>query len=104
MPVYEEPDGTLEGIDGVVDKDLASALLANGVHFVARSMKYHRPRGIVGSGAEEPNAIVQVGIGARTVPNLRATQVELGHTPHDVGHEGCDRPPPTQHGIDVRVD
>lgn len=56
---------------------LASALLANGQHLVARSFKYGRPRGIVGHGAEEPNAIVQLGQGARTLPNLRATQVEL---------------------------
>ena len=56
---------------------LASALLANDVHLVARSLKYHRPRGIVGSGAEEPNAIVQVGEKARTQPSLVATQVEL---------------------------
>ena len=38
---------------------LASALLANDLHFVGRSFKYHRPRGILGSGAEEPNALVQ---------------------------------------------
>ncbi|NKC14627.1 MAG: sarcosine oxidase subunit alpha family protein [Gammaproteobacteria bacterium] len=56
---------------------LASALLANGEHLVGRSFKYHRPRGIVAAGADEPNAIVQVGLGARTIPNLRATQVEL---------------------------
>ena len=46
---------------------LASALLANGVRFVGRSFKYHRPRGIFGSGAEEPNAIVQIGVGGRTL-------------------------------------
>ncbi len=56
---------------------LAAALLANGVHVVARSFKYGRPRGIVGHGAEEPNAIVQLGRGGQTVPNLRATQVQL---------------------------
>ncbi|WP_153102095.1 sarcosine oxidase subunit alpha family protein [Paraburkholderia hayleyella] len=56
---------------------LASALLANGVHFVARSVKYHRPRGIVTAGVEEPNAIVQLERGAYTVPNARATEVEL---------------------------
>ena len=56
---------------------LASALLANGVHLVGRSFKYHRPRGILGSGAEEPNALVQLGKGARTDPNMRATTVEL---------------------------
>ncbi|MDX1606579.1 MAG: sarcosine oxidase subunit alpha family protein, partial [Candidatus Competibacterales bacterium] len=56
---------------------LASALLANGIRVVGRSFKYHRPRGIVGSGAEEPNAILQVGRGARTLPAVRATQAEL---------------------------
>ena len=57
---------------------LASALLANGVHLVSRSFKYHRPRGILSAGAEEPNALVQVGEGrARTDPNLRATQVAV---------------------------
>lgn len=56
---------------------LASALLANGVRVVGRSFKYHRPRGIVGAGPEEPNAIVQLGRGPRTLPNCRATEVEL---------------------------
>ncbi|MCW8209234.1 sarcosine oxidase subunit alpha family protein [Verminephrobacter aporrectodeae subsp. tuberculatae] len=56
---------------------LASALLAQGVRCVARSFKYGRPRGIVGAGAEEPNALVQLGVGALTTPNLKATQVEL---------------------------
>jgi len=62
---------------GFAGDTLASALLANGVDVVGRSFKYGRPRGIVGHGAEEPNAIVEVGAGARRVPNLRATQVEL---------------------------
>jgi len=57
---------------------LASALLANGVHLVGRSFKYHRPRGILGSGAEEPNALVQIiKDKARTDPNMRATQIEI---------------------------
>ncbi|MFL6605224.1 MAG: sarcosine oxidase subunit alpha family protein [Steroidobacteraceae bacterium] len=57
---------------------LASALLANGVHLVGRSFKYHRPRGIFAAGAEEPNALVGVRRdAARYVPNLRATQIEL---------------------------
>ena len=56
---------------------LASALLANGVHLVARSFKYHRPRGIVASGSEEPNALVQLGEKARTAPNILATQIAL---------------------------
>ncbi len=56
---------------------LASALLAADVHLVGRSFKYHRPRGIVTAGSEEPNALVQLETGAATQPNLRATQVEL---------------------------
>ncbi len=56
---------------------LASALLANGVTEVGRSFKYYRRRGIVGSGAEEPNAIVQLGSGNASTPNLRASEVEL---------------------------
>ena len=57
---------------------LASALLANGVHLVGRSFKYHRPRGIFSSGAEETNALVQViNDKSKTDPNLRATQIEI---------------------------
>jgi sarcosine oxidase subunit alpha len=63
--------------EGYAGDTLASALLANGVRVVGRSFKLRRPRGIVGCGAEEPNAIVQVGEGAQAQPNLRATQVEL---------------------------
>ena len=51
--------------------------LANGVHLVGRSFKYHRPRGILSSGSEEPNALVRVGKGAYAEPNLRATQIEI---------------------------
>jgi sarcosine oxidase subunit alpha len=66
---------TYEGLQG---DTLASALLANGVHLVGRSFKYHRPRGILTAGAEEPSALVTVRRdAARTTPNLRATQVEL---------------------------
>jgi sarcosine oxidase subunit alpha len=57
---------------------LASGLLANGVHLIGRSFKYHRPRGIVAAGSEEPNGLVTVSRdAARSTPNLRATQVEL---------------------------
>jgi sarcosine oxidase subunit alpha len=56
---------------------LAAALLAHGVHLVGRSFKYHRPRGIMTAGAEEPNALVRLGQGAYAEPNLRATQIEL---------------------------
>ncbi len=62
---------------GYAGDTLASALLANGVHLVGRSFKYHRPRGILSCGAEEPNALVQLETGAGTQPNLRATQIEL---------------------------
>ena len=63
--------------EGHAGDTLASALLANGTHLVGRSFKYHRPRGIVSAGAEEPNALVQLARGARTEPNVRATQQEL---------------------------
>jgi len=57
---------------------LASALLANGVHLVGRSFKYHRPRGIFTSGVEETNALVQViNDKGKTDPNLRATQLKF---------------------------
>jgi len=57
---------------------LASALLANGIRLVGRSFKYSRPRGIVAAGAEEPNAIMQLGATEATqVPNVRATQQAL---------------------------
>ena len=62
---------------GYAGDTLASALLANGVRMLGRSFKYGRPRGIVGAGAEEPNALTQVETGAATIPNLKATQVEL---------------------------
>ncbi len=57
---------------------LASALIANNVHLVGRSFKYHRPRGIMTSGSEEPNAIVQVNPNSNiTEPNARATEIEI---------------------------
>ena len=62
---------------GLAGDTLCSALLANGVHMIGRSWKYHRPRGIVSSGSEEPNAIFQLEKGNRTIPNARGTQVEL---------------------------
>ena len=70
---------TFDGVDytGLEGDTLASALLANGVKLVARSFKYHRPRGILTAGSEEPNAIVELRSGARREPNTRATQIEL---------------------------
>ena len=62
---------TLYGFRG---DTLASALLANDIHLVGRSFKYHRPRGIMACGSEEPNAILQVGNDpSMTEPNTRAT-------------------------------
>jgi len=71
---------TFDGLlyQGYAGDTLASALIANGVHLVGRSFKYHRPRGILSAGAEEPNALITVTRGAgRVTPNLRATQIEL---------------------------
>jgi sarcosine oxidase subunit alpha len=71
---------TFDGVTyrGYAGDTLASALIANGVHLVGRSYKYHRPRGIVSAGAEEPNALVGLREGeGRFTPNLRATQIPL---------------------------
>ncbi|MFC4311597.1 sarcosine oxidase subunit alpha family protein [Steroidobacter flavus] len=68
-------DGKHHG--GYIGDTLASALLANGVKLVGRSFKYHRPRGILTAGSEEPNALVELRAGARREPNTRATVVEL---------------------------
>ena len=65
---------TLEGFEG---DTLASALLANDQMLVGRSFKYHRPRGVVASGAEEPNGLVNMGQGGRFEPNQRITTTEL---------------------------
>jgi sarcosine oxidase subunit alpha len=62
---------------GYAGDTLASALLANGVRLAARSFKYHRPRGVLTAGSEEPNALVELRTGARREPNTRATVAEL---------------------------
>ncbi len=62
---------------GFAGDTLASALLANDQMMIGRSFKYHRPRGLVASGAEEPNALVGLGAGTRFEPNQRATTTEL---------------------------
>jgi sarcosine oxidase subunit alpha len=67
---------TLSGFEG---DTLASALLANDKLMLGRSYKYHRPRGILASGAEEPNALMGVGQGPRFEPNQRSTTTELYH-------------------------
>ncbi|WP_285960214.1 sarcosine oxidase subunit alpha [Pseudomonas tohonis] len=67
-----------QSYQGYAGDSLAAALLANGVDIVGRSFKYSRPRGIVAAGAEEPNAILQIGSTPATqVPNVRATQQAL---------------------------
>ena len=75
-PIRFSFDGTdYTGFEG---DTLASALLANGVHLVGRSFKYHRPRGILSAGSEEPNALVGTDRGnGRFEPNTRATMVEI---------------------------
>lgn len=70
---------------GFAGDTLASALLANGVTLFGRSFKYHRPRGLLAAGLDEPNAIVQLERGAATIPNLKAPYVEL--------YEGLDARP-----------
>ena len=62
---------------GYAGDTLASALVANGVRLVGRSFKYHRPRGIISAGSEEPNGLVELRSGARREPNSRATMTEL---------------------------
>ena len=66
-----------QSMTGYAGDTLASALIANGVKLVGRSFKYHRPRGILTAGSEEPNALVELRSGARREPNTRATTTEL---------------------------
>lgn len=74
-PVKFRFDGReMTGFEG---DTLASALLANDRHLVARSFKYHRPRGIFAAGVEEPNALVELGEKGRLTPNVQATTQEL---------------------------
>lgn len=72
---------TFDGVEygGFRGDTLASALLANGVRLVGRSFKYHRPRGILTAGSEEPNALVEVIEASQQTPNVRATVQELYH-------------------------
>ncbi|MFL5259163.1 MAG: sarcosine oxidase subunit alpha family protein [Hyphomicrobiales bacterium] len=74
-PVSFSFDG--KGYRGFAGDTLASALLANGVTLTGRSFKYHRPRGVVTAGVEEPNALVTLGTDGRREPNIPATMVEI---------------------------
>ncbi|WP_439508641.1 sarcosine oxidase subunit alpha family protein [Yoonia sp.] len=64
-------------VQGVPGEPVAAALLASGIRLMGRSFKYHRPRGVLTAGSEEPNALVTVGRGAAQDPNRRATMVEV---------------------------
>ena len=66
-----------KSLSGFHGDTLASALIANGTRLIGRSFKYHRPRGILTAGVEEPNALVEMRGGARREPNTRATTAEL---------------------------
>lgn len=74
-PVRFRFDGV--GYSGRAGDTVASALLANGVRLMGRSFKYHRPRGVLSAGSEEPNALVTIGRGAQAEPNVRATVQEI---------------------------
>ncbi|WP_281966912.1 sarcosine oxidase subunit alpha family protein [Roseovarius nanhaiticus] len=79
-----------KSMQGHAGDTLASALLANGQVLVGRSFKYHRPRGILTAGSEEPNALVHLRSGAAQEPNTRATVAELfdGLTATSQNHRG----------------
>jgi heterotetrameric sarcosine oxidase alpha subunit len=74
-PVSARFDG--KALSGLGGDTLASALLASGKLLIGRSFKYHRPRGILAAGIEEPNALVTLGEGATTEPNVAATMVDI---------------------------
>jgi sarcosine oxidase subunit alpha len=75
QPIEFTFDG--KSLTGFKGDTIASALLANDVKMIGRSWKYHRPRGVVGDGAEEPNALFQIEQGEHTIPNVRGTQAEI---------------------------
>ncbi len=75
QPVTFTFDG--QRFQGFKGDTLAAALLANGVHLVARGFKYHRPRGIYTAGVEEPNALVELVSDGKLEPNTRATAIEI---------------------------
>ncbi|MDP1669884.1 2Fe-2S iron-sulfur cluster-binding protein [Phaeovulum sp.] len=80
QPIRFHFDG--RAVQGFAGDTVASALLRAGQRLVARSFKYHRPRGVVSLGSDEPSALVTLGRGAAQTPNQRATMVEI--------HEGLE--------------
>ena len=75
QPVRFTFDG--KPVEGFKGDTVASALLANDIRLVGRSFKYHRPRGVVTAGSDEPNGLITVGQGAEQSPNTRATVQEI---------------------------
>ncbi|MCT4683618.1 MAG: 2Fe-2S iron-sulfur cluster-binding protein, partial [Roseicyclus sp.] len=75
QPVTFKFDG--RSVTGYKGDTVASALLGKGVRLMGRSFKYHRPRGVLTAGSEEPNALLEVGQGAAMTPNTRATVQEI---------------------------
>ena len=75
IPVVAQYDG--KPLAGFAGDTLASALLANNKIIVARSFKYHRPRGVFSAGVEEPNALFTMGENARSEPNIPATMTDF---------------------------
>ena len=74
-PVRFTFDG--ESVDGFRGDTVASALLGAGIRLMGRSFKYHRPRGVVTAGSDEPNALMTIGRGRHQRPNTRATMQEV---------------------------
>ena len=74
-PIRFQFDGKY--VNGFAGDTLASALLASGRTLLGLSFKYHRPRGVIGAGIEEPNALFTIGLGGRTEPNTIGTTAEL---------------------------
>jgi len=74
-PVRFSFDG--RGYEGFAGDTLASALLASGTRLMGRSFKYHRPRGVMTAGSEEPSALMEIHEGAQQTPNVRATVQEI---------------------------
>src|SRR6056297_3113199 len=66
-----------KSVTGYAGDTVASALLGKDIKLMGRSFKYHRPRGVLTAGSEEPNALMQVGTGASMIPNVRATMQEI---------------------------
>lgn len=77
QPIEFRFDGKL--LAGYAGDTIASALLAAGIRLAARSFRLHRPRGVLSSGLEEPNALVHIRVGRYEEPNVRATQFLLRH-------------------------